>query len=158
MYKSKKTILFFLILIILITGCTNNKENSSNVKQRVSTNNSQELICKGTNRNNGIETERIVNIKYKDNKLENGIIVINVTLVEDLSEEKNILNDLNMCSDDVMTSLINHGECTTEVDNNQLTSTLLLDKKYFTNNKVSLENIKQDIENNEFFNSKCIIN
>lgn len=147
----KINIAFLLILLILITGCSN-KEN----KKEEKTNSKQELSCTGSSIDNGMSTTSRINITYEDNKIVSGKFIVELELPEDAeTEEKEMLKNFSLCSTDYMDKIANYGKCTTEVNETKLKSTLTIDKSLVE--KYSIKDLKEALEKNKNINGKCTI-
>lgn len=148
----KRLFIILVISIFIITGCSIEATTSIN------SGSSSKLTCTGTKKEGIITITSNINLSINKNKITkgNGTIILKLDSSA-TEEEKNILLNFSMCSDNTFGSLIDYGNCSSDVSNSTLTTKLSIDKNKINKKKISLDKIKKELESKTDISVKCKI-
>lgn len=150
----KINIFILLIISLSLTACFNNKE----VVEKNEKKDKKELTCTGSSIDNGMSFSSKLSVIYKEDKISEGTFTVELKLPEDADdEEKEMLKNFSLCSSDIMTDLVNYGKCTTEINENELKSTLKIKKSLVEDYDKTIDDLKEELEKNTNINGNCKI-
>ncbi|MBQ8131066.1 MAG: hypothetical protein IJ193_01085 [Bacilli bacterium] len=149
-----------ILMGMMLTGCEKKTDTPTIQERQVKiVNGIHSLECTGVSKEKKTKLSSIAKITYDyDQKsFQEGTLKITLKFEKKLTQEdKNNLKDLSFCSSDMMGTLSSFGECTTEVGEKELVSTLKV-KKELVPSDYSLERIKVELESIPEINSTCEI-